>query len=159
MVKFGGQYISSLDEKGRTSIPARLREVFDGGYGDERFVITKNFVSLDDGEGCRGLQIFPISEFRKVQDNLEKGDTGLTAVQLNGYRRLILAPAVECTADKQGRVLVPPALRSYASLEKEAVFVGVSSKIEVWSQEAWDKVCGHDEKVFADTQALINLGF
>jgi MraZ protein len=159
MIKFGGEYISSIDEKGRTSIPAKLREVFDGVYGDERFVVTKNYNRLDDGDGCRGLQIFPLAEFRKVQENLERGDTGLTAVQLNGYRRLILAPAVECTADKQGRVLIPPTLRSYASLEKEAVFVGVANRIEVWSQEAWDKVCGQDEKVFADTQSLVNLGF
>lgn len=159
MTKFSGEHISSLDDKGRTSIPAKLREVFDSGYGDERFVITKNFVRLEDGEGCRGLQIFPLSEFRKVQESLERGDTGLTAVQLNSYRRLILAPAVECVVDKQGRVLVPPTLRQHASLEKEAIFVGVATKIEVWSQEAWDKVCSQDEKVFADTQALVNLGF
>jgi len=38
-------------------------------------------------------------------------------------------------------VLVPPALREYAQLEKRAVLVGQGNKLELWSEELWHKEC------------------
>jgi MraZ protein len=156
---FRGEHYNTLDDKGRISIPSRLREVFTEGFGDERFVVTKCMVDLGEGTICRGLSLYPISEWRTLQEKVEKGGNGLTASQINSIRRLILAPGVECSPDKQGRVLVPPTLRGYATLDRDIVFVGMQRKVEVWSQEAWDKVCGQAEKDFpADTQALADFG-
>jgi MraZ protein len=156
---FSGEHYTILDDKGRISIPSRLRDLFSACFGDERFVITKCMVDLGSGEVCRGLTLYPVVEWRQLQEKIERGGNGLTAAQLNSIRRLILAPGVECAPDKQGRVLVPPTLRTYAAVEREVVFVGMQRKIEVWSQEAWDKVCSQAEKDFpADTQAMADLG-
>ncbi|HAA38339.1 MAG TPA: cell division/cell wall cluster transcriptional repressor MraZ, partial [Firmicutes bacterium] len=44
-----------------------------------------------------------------------------------------------CELDKQGRVLIPTNLRSHAKLQKDAVIIGVSSRVEIWSQEEWQR--------------------
>ena len=103
---FRGEHYNSLDVKGRTSIPARLRTVFTETFVDERFVITKCLpVNTDKGEVCRGLAIYPLSEFQSLEQKFEKGN-GLTVAALNGIRRHVFAPAVECIADKQHHAVV-----------------------------------------------------
>jgi len=130
---FRGEHYNSLDVKGRTIIPARLRSVFTETFVDERFVITKNIpVNTNGGDLCRGLAIYPLTEFQSLEQKFEKGN-GLSVSELNGIKRLIFASAVECTADKQGRVMIPPALRDYAGLEKDIIFVGMQRKIELWA--------------------------
>lgn len=156
---FRGEHYNSLDTKGRTSIPARLRSVFAESFEGERFFITKSMpVKIDNSELCRGLAIYPLMEFQALEKKFERGN-GLTVSELNGIRRHILAPAVECTADKQGRVLIPPALRDYAGLEKDIIFVGMQRKIELWDSRIWEKVCAQAEKdIPDDNAALAELG-
>lgn len=156
---FRGIYQTTIDPKGRTSMPARFREVLTETFGDERFIITNSGpVDLGNGLFSRGLAVYPYNEWLALEEKLERG-TGFTAAQLNSIKRIILAPATECTADKQGRVLVPPNLRSAAALERDIVFVGSLKKVEIWSQVEWEKVVGQAEKDFpADTQALAELG-
>jgi MraZ protein len=55
------------------------------------------------------------------------------------FRRVFIGGAFECSCDKQGRVLIPPALRLYAEIEKEVVLVGVLDHFEIWSRENWEK--------------------
>jgi MraZ protein len=157
---FGGEIYTTIDGKGRTSMPAKFREVFSDTFGDERFYITKCLVNMGDGTVSRGLSVYPYGEWQSLQDKMDNGVSGLTAAQVNSIKRLILAPGVECVADRQGRVLIPPTLRAYASLERDIVFVGTRKKIEIWNQESWDQVCRQAEADFPDdTAALADLGF
>ena len=55
------------------------------------------------------------------------------------FDRLFVAGASECEADKQGRFLLPPNLREYAGLIKDAVITGLITRVEIWSAEAWDR--------------------
>ncbi len=145
MAKFRGEHYNTLDSKGRTSIPARLRSVFTEVFGDERFFITKNFtIKTNEGETCRGLTIYPFADFLAIEDNFEQAK-GMSLEDKNNYRRQFFAPAVECAMDKQGRVLIPPTLRDYAGLEKEIIFVGMQRKIEIWDSATWSKVSAHAE--------------
>jgi MraZ protein len=155
---FRGEHYNSLDVKGRTIIPARLRSVFSETYVDERFVITKNIPVNTNGEFCRGLAIYPLTEFQSLEQKFQKGN-GLSVSELNGIRRLILASAVECVSDKQGRVMIPQALRDYAGLEKDIIFVGMQRKIEVWDTRVWERVCAQAEMdIPVDNAALAELG-
>lgn len=156
---FGGEFYTSIDAKGRTSMPARMREVFSEVLGDERFVITKCPVDMGNGVVARGLSIYAFKEWQTLRGKINQGGNGLTAAELNSIKRLILAPAVECSADKQGRVLIPPTLRNYATLERDIVFVGTENKIEIWNQQTWDKVCSQAEQDLpTGTQAMAELG-
>jgi len=145
MAKFRGEHTNTLDSKGRTSIPARLRSVFTDEFADERFFITKNFsIKTESGETCRGLTIYPYADFLSIEENFEQAK-GLTLEAKNNYIRHLFAPAVECAMDKQGRVLIPPALRDYAGLGKDIIFIGMQRKIEVWDATAWSRVSAHAE--------------
>lgn len=155
---FRGDFESSIDPKGRISIPVKFREVFVETFEDERFVVTKCIVGMGDGSNCHGLSVYPYREWLALEERVDRGE-GFTSAQLNSIKRLILAPAVECTADKQGRVLIPPTLRGCAALERDVVIIGMQKKIEIWSQENWERVIGQAEKDFpSDTAALASLG-
>ncbi len=158
---FRGVITTTIDGKGRTSLPAKFREVLVDSFGDERFFITNsNPVRLGDGLSCSGLAIYPYHEWLVMEEKLVKGTgLGLSSAQLAAVKRRIVAPAVECSADKLGRILVPPHLRKSASLEREIVFAGLLNKAEIWSLAEWDKVYRQDDDNFpGDSQALADLG-
>ena len=52
--------------------------------------------------------------------------------------RFFIAGAIDAEVDKQGRILVPPTLRSFAELDKDVVLAGVGHRIEIWSKARWD---------------------
>lgn len=126
---FMGEYIHTIDAKGRIIIPSKFRE----DLGDE-FVIT---LGLD---GC--LFAYPYSEWQIFVDKLKTLPGTKEARQLQRY---FMAGAAACQADKQGRILIPAKLRESAALDKEIVFVGVLNKIEIWNKERWDKNNEYDD--------------
>ncbi len=119
---FMGEYIHTIDAKGRIIMPSKFRE----DLGDD-FVMT---LGLD---GC--LFVYPNEEWMSFVNQLKTLPGTKEARQLQRY---FMAGAANCEVDKQGRVLIPSKLRESAALEKDIVFVGVLSKIEVWSKERWD---------------------
>lgn len=120
---FMGEYNHTIDAKGRIIIPSKFRE----SLGDT-FVVT---LGLD---GC--LFVYPNSEWESFLTKLSSLPGSKEARQLQRY---FLAGATECEIDKQGRILIPTKLRTAASLDKDVVFVGVLSKIEIWSKERWEQ--------------------
>ena len=157
---FGGENLSTIDGKGRTSIPAKFRETLAELFGDDRFVMTKA-TPIDFGDGAygRGLSVYPLNEWRELENKILANEGNFTSVQLNSIKRLVLAPAVECNADKLGRVLIPPALRAHAGLEREIWFVGMGKRFDVWSKEGYGRVNAQDEKNFPqESEALAALG-
>lgn len=124
---FRGSSSHTLDVKGRLIIPARFRDVIRAGGGDA-VMITRM-----DGS----LFAYTLSEWSKIEERIlslaEKSDS------MRRFRRVFVGGAHECPVDKQRRVLIPPALREYAGLEKEVVLVGVLEHFEIWSQQNWDK--------------------
>ena len=55
------------------------------------------------------------------------------------FRRMFIGNASECLCDKQDRILIPPTLRQYASLNKDIVLVGVLDHFEIWSRENYER--------------------
>lgn len=157
---FGGESLTTIDSKGRTSIPARFREVLAGCFGDERCIITKSSpVEFDDGSFGRGLSVYPVSEWLALEQKIQANEGGLALAALNSLKRLVLGPAQECCADKLGRVLIPPALRQHAGLDRDLVFVGMGKRFDIWSSETYARVNAQDERNFPqDSAALAALG-
>lgn len=119
---FMGEYIHTIDTKGRIIMPSKFREEL-----GEAFVVT---LGLD---GC--LFVYPNEEWMNFVNQLKTLPGTKEARQLQRY---FMAGAADCEVDKQGRVLIPSKLREAAALEKDIVFVGVLSKIEIWCKERWD---------------------
>ncbi|MGM0688252.1 MAG: division/cell wall cluster transcriptional repressor MraZ [Bacillota bacterium] len=124
---FTGEYQHTLDGKGRVIIPSRLRD----GLG-ERFVVTRG---LDQ---C--LFVYPSSEWVRLEQKLKQ--LPFTKRDSRAFSRLFFSGAMEVETDKQGRVLIPHNLREYAGIEKDVMFIGVSNRVEVWSEEAWKNYFG-----------------
>lgn len=129
MSMFMGEYNHTIDSKGRIIVPAKFRETL-----GEDFIVT---LGLD---GC--LFVYPNEEWQAFVQQLKNLPGSKNARQLQRY---FMAGAANCEVDKQGRILIPVKLREQAGLEKEIVFVGVLSKIEIWSKERWDSNNNYDD--------------
>ena len=81
---FRGKFETTIDAKGRTSIPAKFREVLVDTFGDERFFLTKSSpVPLGDGAFGYGLVIYPYKKFLELEAQLQSGEgLNLTMAQL-----------------------------------------------------------------------------
>jgi MraZ protein len=159
VAKFRGVYPTTIDAKGRTSLPARFREILVDGFGDERFFLTNSSpVDLGGGLSCSGLMIFPYREFARFEERFQES-RGFTSAQRDSIINIVINPAVELVADKLGRFLVPPHLRKSASLERDILFVAAMDKIKIWSQAEWDKVLAQNIRNFpSGTEAAAELG-
>lgn len=125
---FRGVFDHQIDAKGRTSLPAKMREVLVGSY-DERLILT---TALDP---C--LHAYPVKEWEQLETALAKRNPMEPGVKT--LMRLYVASAQECPMDKMGRVLIPPSLRDHAELEKDVVWAGMVRVIELWSRKGWVK--------------------
>ncbi len=147
---FQGEYNNTIDAKGRASIPARFREILSAAFGGEGLKVTRR-------NGA--LLAYPLSEWKKIEDNVAEMPAG---PRREDIYRVLIGPAQECPFDKQGRVQIPQALRTYAGLDKErdVVIVGLVNKIEIWSQSKHAmEMLQSEERLKAEPQSLAELGF
>lgn len=121
---FIGEYQHASDSKNRIIIPSKFREEL----GDA-FILTKGL------DGC--LYAYPMDEWKLLEGKLKK--LPLTNRNARAFVRFFFSGANEITVDKQGRALVPQNLLEYASINKEIVSIGVSTRIEIWSKEKWNE--------------------
>lgn len=136
-----GEYQHTLDAKGRLFIPAKLREQL----GDS-FVVTKG---LDD---C--LFVYP----QEAWDELEHKIRQLPMSKSRSLQRFFLSSAADVTVDRQGRIVIPSVLRSYAGLERDVVVIGVGERAELWDARRWNNYTDDlDSENIA--QAMEELGF
>lgn len=125
---FYGEYEHNLDNKGRVIIPAKFREIFRERYV-EKFYITRG---LDQ---C--LFVFT-EEVWKAQEKKFR-DMPFTRAEARKFNRLYFSGASDVVCDKQGRILIPDYLKSYATIESQVMIVGVSDRIEIWSKDKWNE--------------------
>ena len=123
---FYGEHEHTIDRKGRLIIPSQFREVMKEHF-IERFVVTRG---LDQ---C--LFLFPEDEW-KTQENRFKG-MSFTKQEARHFNRFYFSGAVELTADRQGRVLIPQYLKDFAGIKRDVMLVGVSNRIEIWDRDGW----------------------
>lgn len=120
---FMGTTYNSIDEKNRMIVPSKLRS----GLG-ARCVLTKG---LD-----RCLYIYTLEEWEGQMEKIAKLPESDPKVR--AFVRHFCANAAECEFDKQGRIVIPQELKSYALIEKELVTMGAMSKVEVWAKDVWE---------------------
>ena len=132
---FLGTHTPHLDEKGRLFLPAKYRDELSRGL-----VLTKG------QERC--LYVFPLPEFDRITEALRTAP--VTAKSVRDYSRVFFASASDELPDKQGRITVPTALRSYAGLERDCVVIGANTRLEIWDTQAWDTYLAAQEDSFAE---------
>ncbi len=133
---FLGTYAPKLDEKGRIILPAKFRDELEGG------------VVLTRGQD-RCIYVFSTREFEELHERMRQAP--VTSKQARDYMRVFLSGAHAETPDKQHRVTIPAALRTYAGLDRDLAVIGAGSRAEIWDAEAWDQYLSANESAFADT--------
>jgi transcriptional regulator MraZ len=123
---FRGVTHLALDNKGRLAVPAKHRAALTG-EADARMVLT-----ADPGH-C--LLLYPIAEWEPIQARLMALSSFNERVR--SLQRLLVGHADDVELDGAGRILVPPALRQYAALDKHVVLVGQGNKFELWDDARW----------------------
>ena len=120
---FLGEFEHAIDEKNRLTLPARFREALAGGA-----VLTRGL------DVC--LDVFPRADWnRLVEGRLAPLDP--FSREARELKRFFFSGATDAELDKQGRVLVPPALLKHAGLGREVVVAGVHDHLEIWDRQAW----------------------
>lgn len=119
---FIGEYSATLDDKGRIAIPTKFRTQLDA-----QVVITRG---LD-----QSLFLYPLAEWAKLAEKL--ANLPIATANTRAFSRLMLAGAMDCEIDKQGRVILPSYLKIFAKMEKRIVFAGMYNRIELWSEALW----------------------
>ena len=125
---FYGEYRHSIDNKGRLIIPSKFRVTLKESY-IEKFYVTRGL------EKC--LFVFTLNEWNQLQNKVK--NLSLMKADARSFSRILFSGAYEAVCDQQGRIMLPPHLTEYASIKKNVVVVGVSTRFEIWGTESWDK--------------------
>ncbi len=126
-----GEFNYKLDEKGRLPVPPRFRLPLKDGFilspGPEKFI-----------------NAYSVKEWQRFSEQI---DTAVSSPsKLRKLKRAVFGQAFPAATDGQGRVSLPETLRTYAGITDEAVVVGVSDHLEIWSREAWEAEKSDDQE-------------
>lgn len=136
-----GTFEHNIDDKGRVFIPARFRE--DLG---ERFIVTQGL------DGC--LFVYSQIEWNVLEQKVRS----LPLSKSRNLQRYFFASAAPVEPDKQGRILLPANLRSFASLTHDVMIIGSSNRVEIWDKQKWNELC-RDITSQSVAEAMDELGF
>ena len=121
-----GEYIHTLDEKNRVSLPAKFRKEMGGVL-----IIAPGL------DNC--LFLFSKEEWNRVSGVLSHRDSELSFLRADerSFNRNLFGRASDVEVDSIGRILIPTFLKEKISLKNEAVLVGVGDRVEIWNKNAW----------------------
>lgn len=131
---FMGEYHQKIDDKGRLTIPAKLR--YELG---ETFIVTRGL------DKC--LFIYPKEEWNQVITKYKELPNTKDA---RNFMRFFLSGASEVSFDKQGRMNIPSPLIQYSDLLKDCIVIGVNERLEIWSEQNWNQFIEENEENLSD---------
>jgi MraZ protein len=111
-------YLSTLDDKGRISLPTRLRGLF-----------TENKLILTKGDSL-GIWLFLPEEWEQFSRDISASASSFEESTLIQHQFII--PMVEQEIDKAGRIVVPPSLRDFAGLNRDCKILEARRHFEIW---------------------------
>ena len=127
-MSFTGEYINSLDQKNRLSVPAKYRKSLNP-INDKTFVICKGF--------DLNLLLYPVQEWKIVEEQL----ISLSSIRdtNRNFIRNIVRHANYVKYDSQGRIAIPDILLKYSNIKKDVLVIGMLKKIELWDPNTLNK--------------------
>ncbi len=126
-----GEYIHTLDEKKRVSLPVKFRKE-----------VGKKIIVTTGLDNC--LWIFTLAQWKKISEKLS--NFSMLAADNRSFNRYMFGSATEVEVDTIGRILLPEFLVSRASLKSKVAVVGVQDRIEIWNEKTWNDYKGVVEK-------------
>ena len=126
-----GEYIHTLDEKKRVSLPVKFRKEI-----GKKIIVT---AGLDN---C--LWLFTGAQWKNISGKLSS--LSMLAADNRSFNRYMFGSATEVEVDTIGRILLPEFLIKRAELKTRVAVVGVGDRVEIWNEESWKENRGAVEK-------------
>ncbi|KKQ04222.1 MAG: hypothetical protein US18_C0002G0001 [Parcubacteria group bacterium GW2011_GWB1_36_5] len=123
-----GEYIHTIDEKNRVSMPAKFRREL-----GKKIIITPGLGKC--------LFIFTNKEWEKVSKRLSSSDSDLSFLKADqrNFNRYMFGRAAEVEIDSIGRILIPDFLKNRIGLLGSVAIIGVKDRVEVWNDKTWSE--------------------
>ena len=123
-----GEYIHTIDEKNRMSLPVKFRKEM-----GKKIIITPGL------DSC--LFIFTMKEWTKVSKRLSDTDSDLSFLKSDqrSFNRFMFGRAVDVEVDSIGRILIPDFLKDRINLKDSAAIIGVQDRLEIWNEKKWSE--------------------
>ena len=130
-----GEYIHTIDEKNRISLPAKFRKEM-----GKKIVITPGL------DKC--LFVFNLGQWQRVVKKLSGNDSELSFLKVDqrNFNRMMFGQATDVEVDAIGRILLPEVLKSRIKVKGSAVMVGVEDRVEIWNEKDWKMLKNRSEK-------------
>ncbi len=135
-----GEYIHTIDEKNRVSLPAKFRKEL-----GKKIIITPGLGQC--------LFIFTVKEWEKVSKKLSDSENDLSFLKADqrSFNRYMFGRAAEVEVDSIGRMLIPEFLQQGIKLRDKAAIIGVKDRVEIWNEKAWGE---QKEKIEREAESL-----
>ncbi len=130
-----GEYIHTIDEKNRISLPAKFRKEM-----GKKVIITPGL------DNC--LFVFTIAEWKKVSERLAGSGADLSFLKADQrtFSRNMFGQAMDVDVDSIGRILIPDYLKERVKLSGSAALIGVQDRVEVWNDKVWKETKAKAER-------------
>ncbi len=134
-----------LDPKGRVHLPTRFRT----GLRNENQLVITNSIHAQK----RYLDIHSIAGWQKLIDQIASLPSLRSEVQ--SFQRYYISSGETVDLDGQGRFLIPNHFRQFAELSDDIVIIGAGTKLEIWSNNNWNKLLTDLESRFDEVVSSI----
>jgi MraZ protein len=134
----------TIDAKGRVSLPAELRVELQRRSEQAPFLANMP----------EHLALWPHEDWLAYERDLFTPDPFMPEAQ--DLRLFMLSGANPCAADAQGRILIPPALREHAHLDKDVVIAGAGTHIQIWDRARFDEFIARTQSNFRQLSSAVS---
>ena len=127
---FQGNWLNTVDAKGRMSIPAPFRDVVQQRAGDKRVVLMPHRGEWDCLVGHTTDHVGAINDATSQRYAADEVSAEEDAARLRAFS---LSHQVQY--EDTGRVVIPEDLREHAEIEGEVLLVGLGNYFQVWNPD------------------------
>jgi MraZ protein len=145
--RFGGEWVHTVDGKGRVSVPAPFRPVLRAGHPglDPESNPTVVLVhGIYDAACVQGYTVAGAERIGRIIDKMPR-----FSAKRRAFSQKFFGQQVTLEVDPNGRIILPKSLREKAGIAGKAVFVGDSDTFEIWSPEGYARKVQFADEVFA----------
>ncbi|GHV26537.1 transcriptional regulator MraZ [Spirochaetia bacterium] len=135
MKSLNGEYKITLDDKGRVSLPTKIRAALE----DNAIMLTKG------EDGC--LWLYPMDEWKALIQQV-RGSSSPFKADSRILKRRLIGPAQDVEIDKAGRIAVPQTLREYADLTRDCIVLGQDNYVEIWNADRYKAYLDESEEEY-----------
>jgi MraZ protein len=132
MKLFLGEYDHVLDDRGRITLPRKIRQEL----GNDIVILSKGF------DSC----IFGFDRESWDKEAAKHLESPVTEEKGRELRRYLFAAAEKSEIDKLGRILMPTHLKEYAGIKGEVKVIGAGDHFEIWDKSRWSNYSQRLEK-------------